>query len=105
MCESKRKRMNKILRNAEETRRIISKFEIETYEVFGEDWAALTLAPIKTKWDVSTVVRACILELAKFEIYKFQYDVMEPNFICHLSCSDTYSLMYGLKIKKNLGIL
>ena len=71
MYESKRKRMNKVLRNAEETRRIISKFDIETYEVFGEDWAALTLAPPKIKRDVSTVVRACILELAKFEIYKF----------------------------------
>ena len=45
MCESKRKKLNKILRNAEETRRNISKFENETYEVFGEDWAALTLAP------------------------------------------------------------
>ena len=40
--------MNKILRNAEETRRIISKFEIETYEDFDEDWAALTLAPKKS---------------------------------------------------------
>ena len=71
MCESKRKRMNKILRNAEETRRIISKFEIETYEVYGEDWAALTLAPTKIKWDVSTVVRACILELANLRFTNF----------------------------------
>ena len=36
MCESKRKRMKiKILRDAEETMRNISKFEFETCEVFG----------------------------------------------------------------------
>ena len=102
MCESKRKRMKiKILRDAEETMRNISKFEFETYKIFGEDMVALTLAPTKIRWDVPTIVGACILELAKFEMYKFHYEVMKPNFNCHLLYSDTDSLMYEIKTEKN----
>ena len=81
LCESKRKRIKiKILRDAEETMRKISKFEFETYKTFVEDMAALTLAPTKIRWDLPTIVGACILELAKFEIYKFHYEFMKPNF-------------------------
>ena len=102
MCESKRKRMKiKILRDAEETMRNISKFEFETYKIFGKDMVALTLAPTKIRWDVPTIVGACILELAKFEMYKFHYEVMKPNFNCHLLYSDTDSLMYEIRTEKN----
>ena len=72
MCESKRKSMKiKILRDAEETRQNTSKFGFQTYKIFDEDMAALTLAPTKIRWGVPTIVRACILDLAKFEMYKF----------------------------------
>ena len=67
----------------------ISKFEFETYELFGKDMAALTSASTKIRWDVPTIVGACILELAKFEMYKFHYEVMKPNFNCHLLYSVT----------------
>ena len=101
MCESKIKRRKiKILRDAEETMPKISKFEFETYKVFGEDMAALTLAPTKIEWDVPTIVGAYILELAKFEMYKFHYEVIKPNFNFHLLYSDTDSLMYELKTEK-----
>ena len=84
MCGSKRKRMKiKILRDAEETMQNISKFEFETYKIFGEGMAALTLAPTKIRWDVPTIVGACILELAKFEMYKFHYEVIKPSFNYH----------------------
>ena len=72
----------KILQDAEETMRNISKFEFETYTIFGEYMAALILAPTKIRWDVSTIVLACIIELAKFEMYKFYYEVMKPNSNC-----------------------
>ena len=62
----------------------------------------LTLAPTKIRWDVPTIVGACILELAKFEMYKFDNEVMKPNFNCHLSYSDTDSLMYEMKTDKKL---
>ena len=89
MFESKRKRMKiKILRDAEETMRNISKFEFETYKIFGEDMAALTIAPKKVRWDVPTIVGACILELAKFEMYKFHYQVMKPTSTVS-SCTQT----------------
>ena len=61
MFDKKRKRMKiKILRDAEETMRNISKFEFETYKIFGEDMAALTIAPTKVRWDVPTIVGACL---------------------------------------------
>ena len=102
MCELKRMRMKiKILRDAEETMRNISKFEFETYKTFGEDMAALTLAPKKIRWNVPTIVGACILELANFEMYEFHYEVTKPNFNCHLLYSDTDSLMYEIKTEKN----
>ena len=102
MCESKGKRMKiKILRDAEERLRNISKFEFETFKIFGEDMAALTFAPTKIRLDVPTIVGACILELAKFEMYKFHYEVMKLNFNCHLLYSDTDSLTYEIKTEKN----
>ena len=76
----------KILRDAEETMRNISKFQFEFYKIFGEDMAALTLAPTKIRWDELTNVGACLLELAKFEMYKFLYEVRKPNMNCHLLC-------------------
>ena len=90
----------KILREAEETMRNISKFEFETYKKFSEDMAALILAPTKIRWDIPTIVGACILELAEFEMYNFPYEVMKPNFICHLLYSDFDSLMYEIKTEK-----
>ena len=102
MCESKKKRMKiKILRDADETLRNKIKFEIETSIIFGEVMAALTLAPSKIRWDVRTIVGACKLELAKFEMYKFHYEVMKINFTCQLFYSDTDSLMYEIKTEKS----
>ena len=78
--ESKRKRMKiEILQDSEETIRNIRKFDFETYEIFSEDMAALTLAPTKIRWDVPKIVGACRLELAMFEVYKFPYEVMKVN--------------------------
>ena len=63
--------------------------------------AALTLAPTTIRWDVPTITGACKLELAKFEMYNFLYEVMKPNFKCHILYSDTDSLMYEIKTEKN----
>ena len=90
----------KVLRDAEETMRNISKFEFETYKKFSNDMAALILAPTKIRWNVPTIVGACILELAEFEMYKFHYEVMKPNFICHLLYLDFDSLIYEIKTEK-----
>ena len=59
--------------------------------------AAFTSNPTKIYWDVPTIVGASVLELAKFQMYKFHYDIMTPNFECRLLCSDTDSLLYQVK--------
>ena len=46
---------------------------------------------------VPTIVGASVLELAKFHMYKFHYDIMKPNFECQLLYSDTDSLLYQVK--------
>ena len=74
--------------------RSISKFGFETYGVFEEDTAALTLASTKFRLEVPTIVGVCILELAKFEMWKFHYESSKPNLNCHLLFSDTDRLLY-----------
>ena len=52
---------------------------------------------------VPTIVGASVLELAKFHMYKFNYDIMKPNFECQLLYSDTDSLLYReISEKRNI---
>ena len=88
--ESKRKRMLvRIVRDYHAALREISAFEFKSYKIFGENLAAFTSNPTKIYWDVPTIVGASVLELAKFHMYKFHYDIMKPNFECQLLYSDT----------------
>ena len=97
-CESKRKRMLvRIVRDYHAALREISAFEFKSYKIFGENLAAFTSNSTKIYWDVPTIVRASVLELAKFHMYKFHYDIMKPNFECQLQYSDTDSLLYQVK--------
>ena len=97
-CESKRKRMLvRIVRDYHAALREISAFEFKSYKIFGENLAAFTSNPTKIYWDVPTIVGASVLELAKFHMYKFHYDIMKPNFECQLLYSDTDSLLYQVK--------
>ena len=75
-CESKRKRMLvRIVRDYHAALREISAFEFKSYKIFGENLAAFTSNPTKIYWDVPTIVGASVLELAKFHMYKFHYDI------------------------------
>ena len=101
-CESKRKRVKvNIVHNAEETMQQISAFDFKTFKIFGDDLAALTSAPRVINWNVPTIVGACVLEIAKFEMYRFHYEIMKPNFDCRLLYSDTDSLLYEIETEKN----
>ena len=42
-----------------------------------------------------------MLEIAKFEMYRFHYEFMKPNFDCRLLYSDTDSLLYEIETEKN----
>ena len=96
-CESKR-RKNKttVSRDAEHALKIISKFEFDLYMIFGENLAALTARPKSIYWNTPTIVGATILDLAKYHMYAFHYNVMRPNFHCRLLYSDRDSLLYAI---------
>ena len=87
----------RIVRDYHAALREISAFELKSYKIFGENLAAFTSNPTKTYWEVPTIVGASVLELAKFHMYKFHYDIMKPNFECRLLYSDTDSLLYQVK--------
>ena len=79
-CESKRKRVKvNIVYNAEETVQQISAFDFKTFKIFGDDLAALTSAPRVSNWNVPTIVGACVLEIAKFEMYRFHYEILDVD--------------------------
>ena len=97
-CESKRRRNKLVIsRDAESTASTISKFEFERYIIFGENLAALSTRPKKIYWNTPTIVGASILDLAKYQMYRFHFKVMRPNFECRLLYSDTDSLLYSVK--------
>ena len=101
-CESKRKRVKvNIVPNAEQTMKQISAFDFKTFKIFGDDLAALTSSPRVINWNVPTIVGACVLEIAKFEMYRFHYEIMKPNVECRSLYSDTDSLLYEIETKKN----
>ena len=79
----------------------ISAFDFKTFKIFGDDLAALTSAPRVNNWNVPTIVGACVLEIAKFEMYRFHYEIMKPNFERRLLYSDTDSLLYEIETEKN----
>ena len=80
-CESKRKRMLvRIVRDYHAALREIRAFEFKSYKIFGENLAAFTSNPTKIYWDVPTIVGASVLELAKFHMYKFHYDILNVNY-------------------------
>ena len=80
-CESNRKRMFvRIVRDYQDTIRKKCAFEFKSYKFFGENWAAFTSNPTKTYWDDPTIVRASVLELAMFGMYKFHHVRVKTKF-------------------------
>ena len=80
LCELKRERVRvNFVHNTEETMQQISAFDFKTIKTFGDDLAALTSAPRVINWNVPTIVGACVLEIAKFKMYRFHYEIMKPN--------------------------
>ena len=72
-----------IVRDYQAGLREISAFEFKSYKNFGENLAAFTSNSTKiycpkTGWP--TTVGASVLELAKFHMYKFHYEIMKTNF-------------------------
>ena len=93
--ESKRRPSRvEITRNAERAEKLVSKFEIERFKIFGENMAAMCSKPKIITWNTPTIVVATVLDLSKYYMYRFHYQVMRQNFQCRLLYSDTDSLIY-----------
>ena len=96
--ESKRRRLKvDIIRDAEKTAKLTSKFEFDKFKIFGENMAAICSRPKVINWTTPTIVGATILDLSKLRMYGFLYDVMRANFRCSLLYSDTDSLLYKVE--------
>ena len=98
--ESKRRQSSvEITRNAERAEKLVSKFEFERFKIFGENMAAMCSKPKIITWNTPTIVGATVLDLSKYYMYRFHYQVMRQNFQCRLLYSDTDSLLYRIESK------
>ena len=98
--ESKRRRVNlRFVRSEEEVKKQTSNHLFQAFKIFDQNLAALIVKKRMILWNKPTIVGASILDLAKYYMYNFHYNVMKPNFDCRLMYSDTDSLLYEVKGK------
>ena len=98
--ESKRKRVNlTVVRSEEEVRKVTANHLFQDFKIFDENLAAMITRKRTILWNKPTIVGATILDLAKYHMYNFHYNVMKKNFDCRLIYSDTDSLLYEIKGK------
>ncbi|XP_075259949.1 uncharacterized protein LOC142351664 [Convolutriloba macropyga] len=68
-CEGKRNRVRvKIVRSEEEVHQWTNKPEFQSFKIFDENLASVTLSLSEVLWDKPTIVGACILDLSKFHV-------------------------------------
>ena len=97
-CESKRRRSTlAIARDTDQVLSSISKFEFDRFMIFRDNLAALSFHARKIYWNTPTMIRATILDLAKYQMYSFHYYTMRAHFDCRLLYSDTDSLLYKIR--------
>ena len=95
--ESKRNRIHvQLIRSVDEAQRVTDKSLMQSFKIFDEILAAVTLKQNKIYKRKPTIVGACVLELAKFHMFSFHYKVMKNEFDCQLNHSDTDSLFYEI---------
>ena len=98
--ESKRERVNlRFVRSEEEVKKQTSNHLFQAFKIFDQNLAAFIVRKRMILWNKPTIVGASILDLAKYYMYNFHYNVMKPNFDCRLMYSDTDSLLYEIKGK------
>ena len=96
--ESKRNRLNvQLVTNSHDLlRRTDVPFFCE-FKIFNENLAAISSKKRSILWNKPTIVGATVLDLAKFHMFKFHYNVMKKHFNCFVLYSDTDSLLYEIK--------
>ena len=96
--ENLRKRINvRLVNKAEDFLKYTSRPTYITHKIFGKDYAAIhEIKPVlilnKPIYDGFTV-----LDLGKWKIYDFHYNIIKKNFNAELLFTDTDSLTYKTK--------
>jgi hypothetical protein len=109
--ESKRKRLKVALcTNEMAAKKNCSKPNFKSFTIFTENLSAVTLSPLKIIWDVPTIVGACILEISKFYMFNFYFNIFKPqfpysrllymdtdSFVLKVHCADLYGELTGIR--------
>ena len=96
--ESKRNRLTVQLVTSRENvlRRTDTPFFCE-FKIFNENLAAISSRKRSILWNKPTIVGATVLDLAKYHMFNFHYNVMKKHLNCFVLYSDTDSLLYEIK--------
>ena len=99
-CESKRNRLIvDIVRNADELQNLSRKKRFSSIKIIDQHLVFVTSKPVTINWDKPTIVVATILDLAKFYMFQFHYNIIKKNFDATLLYSDTDSFLYEIRSK------
>ena len=97
-CEGKRNQIRvKIVRTEEEVYQWTNQPEFQSFKIFDENLAYVTLSISEVLWDKPTIVGACILDLSKKFMFDFHYNTMKKHFDCTLLYSDTDPFVYEIR--------
>ena len=97
-CEGKRNQIRvRIVRTEEEVYQWTNQPKFQSFKIFDENLASVTLSLSEVFWDKSTIVGACILDLSKKFMFDFHYNTMKKHFDCTFSYSDTDSFVYEIR--------
>ena len=101
MLENKRNRLTvQLISNRESLlRRTDTPFSCE-FKIFNENLAANSSRKRSFLWNKPTIVGASVLDLAKFHMFNFHYNVMKKHLNCFVLYSETDSLFYEIKYKE-----
>ena len=97
-CEGTRNQIRvKIVRTEEEVYQWTNQPEFQSFKIFDENMASVTLSLSEVLWDKSTKMGACYLDMSKKFMFDFHYNTMKKHFDCTLLYSDTDSFVHEIR--------
>ena len=97
-CESKRNRVKvRLVKTKKNFLNNVSNENFAGYNIIDEKLVTIATKVTKVVWDKPTIVGASILDLAKYFMFNFHYNIMKENFKCQLLYSDTDSFLYEIE--------
>ena len=99
--ENLRKRISvRLVNNAEDFLKYTSRPTYITYKSFGKDYAAIREMKPVLILNKPIYVGFTVLDLSKWRMYDFHYNLIKKNFDAELLFTDTDSLAYKINQKK-----